>query len=89
EQRREQGAAVITPTSEDDGGSGAGWTLLAIGLLVVAGVSGVLSLFPVAARRYDIGGYRGMALLTRHRLELGTLSVGTLAMLVLVQLLLR
>jgi hypothetical protein len=52
-------------------------------------VTGVLSLFPAAARRYDFGGHRGVVLLTRHRLELGTVSIGTLAMLVLVLVLLR
>ena len=56
---------------------------------MIAGISGILSLFPAAARRYDFGGHRGVVLLTRHRLELGTLCIGTLAMLVLVQVLLR
>ena len=61
--------------------------MVAIALLVVAGITGTLSLFPTAARRYDMQGTRGVALLTRHRLELGTLCVGTLATLLLVQLL--
>ena len=49
----------------------------------------MLSLFPAAARRYDFGGHRGVVLPTRHRLELGTVCIGTLAMLVLVLVLLR
>ena len=80
------GADALPSASDGDNGSGS-WRLVAIALLVVAGITGTLSLFPTAARRYDIQGTRGVALLTRHRLELGTLCVGTLATLLLVQLL--
>ena len=73
--------------SASGGDSGGSWGLVAIALLVVAGITGTLSLFPTAARRYDMQGTRGVVLLTRHRLELGTLCVGTLATLLLVQLL--
>jgi hypothetical protein len=79
-------ADALPSASGGDNGSGS-WRLVAIALLVVAGITGTLSLFPTAARRYDMQGTRGVALLTRHRLELGTLCVGTLATLLLVQLL--
>lgn len=81
-----KGGASALP-SATGGSSGGNWGLVAIALLVVAGITGTLSLFPTAARRYDMQGTRGVALLTRHRLELGTLCVGTLATLLLVQLL--
>lgn len=97
-QRRQEAAVAASRALEanrgagqaiaaDDSSGGGRWRALAIALLVVAAVTGALSLFPTAARRYDIQANRGMALLTRHRLELGTLCVGTLATLALVQLL--
>ncbi len=82
-----RGGASTLPSATSGGGGQGGWGMVAIALLVVAGITGTLSLFPTAARRYDMQGTRGVALLTRHRLELGTLCVGTLATLLLVQLL--
>ena len=80
------GASALPSATAGSNGSGS-WGLVAIALIVIAGITGTLSLFPAAARRYEMQGTRGVALLTRHRLELGTLCVGTLATLLLVQLL--
>jgi hypothetical protein len=82
-----RGNADALPSASSGDSGGGNWGLVAIALLVVAGITGTLSLFPAAARRYDMQGTPGVALLTRHRLELGTLCVGTLATLLLVQLL--
>lgn len=84
EKARDQGP-VITPVQSS--GDSALWTGLAVALLAVAIVTGSLSLLPTAARRYDIPQHRGLALVTRHRLELGTLCFGTLATLALIQIL--
>ena len=82
-----RGSADALPSASGGNNGSGSWGLVAIALLVVAGITGTLSLFPTAARRYDMHGTPGIALLTRHRLELGTLCVGTLATLLLVQLL--
>ena len=82
-----RGGANALPSATGGNNGRGSWGFVAIALLVVAGITGALSLFPTAARRYEMQGTRGVALLTRHRLELGTLCVGTLATLLLVQLL--